>query len=112
MSMPDTQGPDIPEAVAQPRPRWRLQVIWLIPLVALMIGAWLAVRAVMEHGPTISVMFKTAEGLEAGKTKLKYKDVDVGQVKAILVSRNLEHVIVTGRLPPERRRRGRLSRAA
>jgi paraquat-inducible protein B len=101
MTMSDTQGPGIPEAVAEPKPRWRVQIVWLIPLVALLIGGWLAVRAVMQHGPTITVIFKTAEGLEAGKTKFKYKDVDIGLVKAISVSRDLEHVIVTAELVGE-----------
>jgi paraquat-inducible protein B len=101
MTMADPQGPGIEEAVAEPKPRWRVQVVWLIPLVALLIGGWLAVRAVMQHGATITVIFKTAEGLETGKTKFKYKDVDIGQVKAISVSRDLEHVIVTAELVPE-----------
>jgi paraquat-inducible protein B len=97
----DTQDPGtpaLPEADAQPRRRWHLQVVWLIPLVALLIGGWLAVRAIMEKGPTITVTFASAEGLEAGKTKLKYKDVDVGQVTAITVSRNLDRVVVTAEL--------------
>jgi paraquat-inducible protein B len=101
MTMADTQGPDMPEAIAVPRRHWRVQIVWLIPLVALLIGGWLAVRAVMQRGPTITVMFKTAEGLEAGKTKFKYKDVDIGQVTAISVSRDLQHVVVTGELARE-----------
>jgi paraquat-inducible protein B len=101
MTMADTQGPGIPEAVAEPKPRWRVQIVWLIPLVALLIGGWLAVRAVMQHGATITVIFKTAEGLEPGKTRFKYKDVDIGLVKAITVSRDLEHVIVTAELVRE-----------
>jgi paraquat-inducible protein B len=104
MTMGDTQGPgtpEIPEADAQPRKRWHVQVVWLIPLIALLIGGWLAVRAVMEKGPTITVTFTSAEGLEAGKTKLKYKDVDVGQVTAVTVSRNLDRVVVTAELAKE-----------
>jgi paraquat-inducible protein B len=107
MTMGDTQGPgtpeipEIPEADARPRKRWHVQVVWLIPLIALLIGGWLAVRAVMEKGPTITVTFASAEGLEAGKTKLKYKDVDVGQVTAVTVSRNLDRVVVTAELAKE-----------
>jgi hypothetical protein len=55
----------------------------------------------MEKGPTITVTFTSAEGLEAGKTKLKYKDVDVGQVTAVTVSRNLDRVVVTAELAKE-----------
>jgi paraquat-inducible protein B len=107
MTVGDTQGagtpdlPEIPEADAQARKRWHVQVVWLIPLVALLIGGWLAVRAVMEKGPTITVTFTSAEGLEAGKTKLKYKDVDVGHVTAVTVTRNLDRVVVTAELAKE-----------
>jgi paraquat-inducible protein B len=107
MAMADTQGngtpepPALPEAEAQPRKRWHVQVVWLIPLIALLVGGWLAVRAVMEKGPTISVTFTSGEGLEAGKTKLKYKDVDVGQVTGVKVSRNLDRVVVTAELAKE-----------
>jgi paraquat-inducible protein B len=104
MAMGDTQDtgtPEIPDADAQPRKRWHVQIVWLVPLVALLIGAWLAVRAVMEKGPTITVIFSSAEGLEAGKTKFKYKDVDVGQVTAVTVSRNLDRVVVTAELAKE-----------
>jgi paraquat-inducible protein B len=96
--MPETEGPAIPEAVAEPRRRGRVPLVWLVPLVALLIGGWLAVHAILQKGPTITVAFKTAEGLEAGKTKFRFKDVDIGQVTAISVSRDLEHVIVTGEL--------------
>jgi paraquat-inducible protein B len=99
--MPETQGPELPEALAQPRSRWRLSIVWLIPLVALLIGGWLAVRAIMERGPVITVVFKTAEGLEAGKTRFKYKDVEIGQVTAVSVSRDLEHVVVTAEMARE-----------
>lgn len=100
--MPDTpKGDDVvefPEAVAAPKSRWKLQIIWLIPLVAALIGGWLAVRAIMERGPTITISFKTAEGLEAGKTKLKYKDVDIGLVKSITLSEDLSKVVATAEL--------------
>jgi paraquat-inducible protein B len=96
--MPETDDPAIPEAVAEPKRRGRLPLVWLVPLVALLIGGWLAVHTILERGPTITVTFKTAEGLEAGKTKFKFKDVDIGQVTAITVSPDLEHVVVTGEL--------------
>lgn len=68
----------IPEAVAVPKRRWFLSPVWLIPLVAVLVGGGLAVKAIYDRGPTITITFKTAEGLEAGKTKIKYKNVDVG----------------------------------
>jgi paraquat-inducible protein B len=99
--MADIPDPGIPEAVAQPRPRWHLQIVWLVPLVALLIGGWLAVRAVLQQGPVITVTFKSAEGLESGKTRFRYKDVDIGRVTAISVSHDLARVVVTAELAPE-----------
>jgi paraquat-inducible protein B len=99
--MPEPQDPGVPEALAQPGRRWRVSIVWLIPLVALLIGGWLAVRAILERGPVVTVVFKTAEGLEAGKTKFKYKDVEIGRVTGVAVSRDLEHVVVTAELAPQ-----------
>jgi len=85
-----------------PRPavktKRQFSIVWLIPLVAALIGAWLAYRTLAEKGPTITIIFQTAEGLEAGKTKIKYKDVEIGKVDAITLSRDLSNVIVTADL--------------
>jgi paraquat-inducible protein B len=94
--MADTpQLPDIPEAIAVGKSRWSLSLVWVIPLVAAIIGGWLAVKTVMERGPTITINFKTAEGLEAGTTKIKYKNVDIGEVKTITLSEDRSRVVVT-----------------
>lgn len=92
------EPPDIPEAVATPRSRWRMQIVWLVPIVAVLIGAWLAVKAVVEQGPTITITFNTGEGLEAGKTKIKFKDVDIGVVKSVTLSGNRRAVVATAEL--------------
>src|SRR5690242_19817737 len=85
---------DVPQAVAVPRRRWTLQWVWVLPVLAALIGGWLAVRAIRESGPTITIRFKTAEGLEAGKTRVKYKDVDVGVVKSISLSKDRTGIVV------------------
>ncbi|SIT38126.1 Qaraquat-inducible protein B [Paraburkholderia ribeironis] len=97
MAMPPDRpdSPDIPEAVAAPRPRWRLPLIWLVPIIAVLIGAWLAVKAVVERGPTITITFTTGEGLDAGKTKIKFKHVDIGVVKSVTLSRDHSRVVAT-----------------
>jgi paraquat-inducible protein B len=98
---PDLPDADIPEA----RPvsgRWRWSfLIWVVPIVAVLIGAWLAVENFVNRGPTIAIMFKTANGLEAGKTKVKYKDVEIGTVKSIGLSEDRVEVVVTARLTPQ-----------
>ncbi|RKP43608.1 intermembrane transport protein PqiB [Trinickia fusca] len=88
-------APELPEAVVTTRSRWRMQLVWLVPIVALLIGGWLAVKAVLEQGPTITISFKTGEGLEAGKTKIKFKNVDVGVVKTVTLSPDSKHVVAT-----------------
>lgn len=90
--------PDVPEAVATPRSRWRMQIVWLVPLIAVLIGGWLAVKAVMEQGPTVTISFETGEGLEAGKTKIKFKNVDIGVVKSVTLSGDHRRVIATAEL--------------
>jgi len=89
-NMPDD---DIPEAVVKPRSG--ISIVWIIPIVAALIGAWVAYKSFSEVGPTIIITFENAEGLVAGKTKVKYKDVEVGMVEAIDLESDLKHVRVT-----------------
>jgi paraquat-inducible protein B len=78
--------------------RGRPSVIWVIPVVALLAGAFVAWRAYSERGPAITIRFATAEGLEAGKTKIKYKDVEVGLVESIELSEDLSGVAVRAQM--------------
>ncbi|WP_321921252.1 PqiB family protein [Paraburkholderia guartelaensis] len=100
MAAPDNDNslPDLPEAKPVRGSRWRMQIVWLVPIVAVLIGGWLAAKAIIEEGPTITISFKTGDGLEAGKTKIKYKDVDIGVVKAVTLSPDHKRVIATGEL--------------
>src|SRR5512147_708047 len=103
--MPETPSlPDLPEAVAAPKSRRSLQLVWLIPLVAALVGGWLAVKAILDKGPTITIAFATAEGLENGKTKIKYKDVDMGLVTGVALAPDTSHVVVTAELAKEAKR--------
>jgi len=86
--------PDIPEPVTVPRSRWLPSLVWLIPLVAALIGIGLVVKSIAGRGPTITISFTTAEGLEPGKTNVKYKDVDIGSVKTIRLSKDHTRVVV------------------
>lgn len=88
-------------ATAKVKTGRNLSIIWFVPLLALLIGGWLAVKAIQEQGPTITITFASAEGLEAGKTKIKYKDVEIGVVEEIRLSDDLKHVIVTAELKKE-----------
>ncbi|ALA56522.1 PqiB family protein [Nitrospira moscoviensis] len=94
----DTAIPEIPDAVAAPKGRWYLHLVWLVPIIAALIGGWLAFKAIWDQGPTITITFRAAEGLEANKTKIKYKDVDIGEVKQVMISEDLTQVIVTAEM--------------
>jgi len=72
--------------------------VWIVPLVALLIGAWLVYKTFSEKGPTITISFKSAEGLEAGKTKIKYKNVELGEITKIHLTPDLSQVLVTAEL--------------
>jgi paraquat-inducible protein B len=100
MTEGEHQGAVPPEALPEAlvAPRSPVSMVWLIPVVALLIGGWLAYKAYSERGPDIRIEFKTAAGLQAGKTKVKFKDVDVGDVKSIRVQEDLQSVVVTAEL--------------
>ena len=96
---PDGPEPgELPQARVVEKRRGGLPLVWIVPLVALLIGAWLAWRSISEKGPEFIIRFKTAEGLEAGKTKIKYKSVDVGLVESIELSRDRSKVLIHARM--------------
>lgn len=88
---------DLPEAVPAQGRHWPPRLIWIIPFLAALIGGWLAVEALLQRGPTVKISFLTAEGLEPGKTRVRYKDVNIGEVTAIAISKDRSHIIVTAR---------------
>jgi paraquat-inducible protein B len=55
----------------------------------------------MSEGPKITITFVTAEGMEAGKTKIRYNGVEIGTVTAIRLSDDHRHVITTAQMAPE-----------
>jgi paraquat-inducible protein B len=73
----------------------RLSIIWIVPLVAVAIGAWLAWDTLSKEGPTIKISFDGGEGLQAGQSQLKYKDIVFGTVKSLALSPDQTHVVVT-----------------
>ena len=79
----------------------RISWIWLVPIVAALMGLSLVVRTWMQAGPDISISFNTAEGLEVGKTQLRYKDVTIGTVKSIGFNSDRTKVVVQAELAKE-----------
>ena len=91
--------PQVP--VVRPYKSMRWSWIWLVPLVAALVGLSLVVRSWMHIGPTITITFESADGLEVGQTKLRYKDVVIGQVTDLRVAPDRENVIVSVQLDRE-----------
>ncbi|OXI35920.1 intermembrane transport protein PqiB [Burkholderia aenigmatica] len=86
--------PSVPDPVIATRAGWLPSLVWLVPLVAALIGIGLVVKSVLERGPEITISFRNADGLEPGKTRVKYKDVEIGTVKTIKLAKDLSHVLV------------------
>ncbi len=80
---------------------WVPSLIWLIPIVAALVGLTLVAKLLTDRGPEITLLFKTAEGLEAGKTAVRYKDVQIGLVHAINLSQDRATVRVKVQLTKE-----------
>src|SRR5215468_11033663 len=97
--MSDTPDlPNVPHATVVPGKRARISVIWIIPILAAVVAIGIAVQRVMNEGPTITIVFRAAEGMEAGKTFVKYKDVNIGQVTAVKLSPDHARVEVTAKM--------------
>src|SRR5471030_3076664 len=84
-----------PLPVAGAHRRRRIPLIWLVPVVAGLIALWLAWDTYSKRGPTITVSFDSGDGLQAGQSQLKFKDVTMGTVKSITVSPDFNKVLVT-----------------
>lgn len=93
--------PPLAEPVVVRRRNWLPSLIWFIPIVAALVGIALVARILMERGPEVVLTFKTAEGLEAGKTAVKYKDVQIGTVQTIRLASDRSHVRVQVQLTKE-----------
>ena len=78
--------------------RWRFSLIWTIPIVTAAIGAWLAWSTLSQRGPLITITFESAEGLQAGQSHVRHKDVDMGLVQSVALTNDLQHVAITVRM--------------
>lgn len=76
-------------------------LIWLIPLCALLVTGWLIYKTVSEKGPEITINFPGADGLEIGKTKIKYLDVEIGKVTDITINKDMKTIDVTAEMHKE-----------
>jgi paraquat-inducible protein B len=96
MTEPSNSGlDDLPSAVPT-RSRWSsLPLIWILPAVVILAGAFVVIHEKLAQGTSIEIRFHNAEDLEANKTKIRYKDVEIGEVRDIHVSKDRKEVVVT-----------------
>src|SRR6185436_2159547 len=89
---------ELPQATAVAPKRSRLSIVWIIPVLAVLVGIGIAVQRIRSEGPTITIVFKAAEGIEAGKTFIRYKDVRIGVVAAVELSEDYSKVLVKAKI--------------
>ncbi len=80
---------------------FRISPIWIFPAVALAVGAWLIFHTIGQQGPTITIAFESADGLEEGKTKIKFRQVEIGLVKTVRIKEDLSGIVVTAEIKKE-----------
>ncbi|BCM26236.1 PqiB family protein [Methyloradius palustris] len=85
---------DLPSPKREQQRNWLPSLVWIVPIIAALVGITLVVKVLVNRGPVITISFRTAEGLEAGNTKVKYKDVDIGEVQEITLSEDRSQVLV------------------
>ncbi|MDP2698057.1 intermembrane transport protein PqiB [Thalassospira sp.] len=95
---PPSRQPESPEVK---KGLHNISLVWIVPVVAVLIGGWLIWREVAAKGPDITVTFLSAEGLTAGKTPVKYRDVTIGTVKDIKLNEYFTEVELTLQMSPE-----------
>jgi paraquat-inducible protein B len=86
---------ELPAAVPA-RSAWgRLPLVWILPAVVVLAGGFVVIREKIAQGTSIEIRFENADGLEAAKTKVRYKDVEIGEVRDIRVGDDRKEVVVT-----------------
>jgi paraquat-inducible protein B len=88
----------LPQATVVPPKRGRISLIWVIPILAAVVAIGIAIQRIRSEGPTITIVFTAAEGIEAGKTFVKYKDVIIGRVTAVHLTTDYTKVEVTAKI--------------
>ncbi|SNB79367.1 paraquat-inducible protein B [Arboricoccus pini] len=78
--------------------RRTISPIWIVPVVAILIAGWIAWTTYSSRGPLIEITFESVSGIEPGKTKIRYKDIDLGTVEHIALQPDLRHVTVEARM--------------
>ncbi|MGK0298439.1 MAG: paraquat-inducible protein B [Gammaproteobacteria bacterium] len=74
-----------------------ISMVWIIPILTALVGGWLIVKTISDQGPVATISFLTADGIEVGTTKIKYKNVNIGEIEGMEFSEDFSHVLLTAR---------------
>ena len=72
-----------------------ISMVWIIPIVTALVGGWLVVKTISEQGPVATMSFLTADGIEVGTTRIKYKNVNIGVIEGMEFSEDFSYVLLT-----------------
>src|SRR5215510_7573410 len=97
-NMAEGDREELAQAAVVSKKSSRISMVWIIPILAAVIAVGIAVERILTEGPTITIMFKVADGIEAGKTDVKYKDVKIGQVTKVELAKDSDGVEVTAKM--------------
>ncbi|MGR5132194.1 intermembrane transport protein PqiB [Vibrio alfacsensis] len=92
------------QTTAQIKPKKQISAIWIIPILALAMGAWMLFQYVTSTGPQITLKLPTAEGIEVGKTEIKALNVKVGVITDVKLSKGYDHIIATAQMNKDAKR--------
>ena len=93
MSPPNTHSTEADVSTTR-----RISKVWFIPIVAILIGLWMVYQTTTNQGPLITINFETAEGMGIGTTKVKLRDVTVGEITELKLNSTFDGIEITARL--------------
>ncbi len=97
--MANENNPDeLPQATVERSKRFRVSIVWIIPILAAVVAIGIGIQRIRNEGPKITIVFKGAAGIEAGKTFIKYKDVNIGLVSSVQLTDDFTKVLVTAQI--------------
>ncbi|MGL5018464.1 MAG: intermembrane transport protein PqiB [Luteolibacter sp.] len=99
--MSETETSPPPAVKPEYRQSQRWNIVWVVPILALVIGGWMIFRSLTSQGPVAYVRFETADGLGSGKTEVRCRSVRVGVVKQVRLAEDLQSVLVQLELEPD-----------
>jgi paraquat-inducible protein B len=83
---------------ARVRRRRLVRMVWVVPLIAVAVAAWLVYQRIQDVGPEIVVTFEDGAALRVGQTPLRYRGVQIGEVSGVKLSPDEQHALVKIRL--------------